>query len=189
MEIIEYTMHMHTARWMLPTSWVWKSALKHCFTNTKPSTQNRQQKWNTATLPHICLLGIPAAVCLDRMGAAAIANCREKLGWPDTLPYLPYRNVWSTVCLCWDTSIYSIYSCVFSDEHQDLRSYQQIIFTAFSRNVWNRRNCLHPKDRYLERSTWRLQYLLFDCLASWCSKEARTHAVLQQNIFDKNLLF
>ena len=37
-------------------------------------------------LPYLAthLLGIPAAVCLDRIGAAAIANCREKLGWPDT---------------------------------------------------------------------------------------------------------
>ena len=66
MEIIEYT--MHTARCMLPTSWVWKSA----HISIASPTENR-------------LLGIPAAVCLDRMGAAAIANCREKLGWPDTV--------------------------------------------------------------------------------------------------------
>jgi hypothetical protein len=174
-------MHMHTARWMLPTSWVWKSALKHCFTNTKPLTEMKHGYLAT----HLSL-GHPCCSLPWPHGGGGNRKLPGKIGmaW-----HAPIRQCLITVCLCWDTSIYSVYSCVFSDEHQDLRSYHQIIFTAFSRNVWNRRNCLHPKDQYLERSTWRLQYLLFDCLASWCSKEARTHAVLQQNIFDKNLLF
>ena len=48
-------MHMHTARWMLPTSWVWKSALKHCFTNTKPLTEMKHGYLAThLSLGHPC---------------------------------------------------------------------------------------------------------------------------------------